>query len=287
MVPDEQAEEKQHAEALEIAQASDVIVYAVGENSYEAGEAGSKTDLHLSDNQVALLNDLATLGKKIVLINVSGRPLVLSNVTEQCDAIIQAWFPGTEGGHAIADVLLGKISPSGRLSMTFPYTEGQEPLYYAHLSTGRPKQGSQHVGRFVSRYIDAPAEPLYPFGYGLSYGKVEYHDLAIKQNRIESTESLQVSVTLTNASEWRQKETVQVYFHDDVASVVQPVKRLVAFKKVSLAPQSEQKVTFELPAERFSFYNNQGKQVLEPGTFQLFVGANSQDVQGVEFEVVE
>lgn len=287
MVPDEQTEKKQQVEAIKIAQESDVIVYAVGENSYEAGEAGSKTDLHLPENQVALLNDLATLGKKIVLINVSGRPLVLSNVTEQCDAIIQAWFPGTEGGHAIADVLLGKISPSGRLSMTFPYTEGQEPLYYAHLSTGRPRQGSQHVGRFVSRYIDAPAEPLYPFGYGLSYGKVNYRDLTVKQSHIQSTESLQVNVTLTNASDWQQKETVQVYFHDDVASVVQPVKRLVAFKKVRLAPQSEQKVTFELPAEKFSFYDNQGKQVLEPGTFQLFVGANSRDVQKVEFEVVK
>jgi beta-glucosidase len=287
MVPDEQTEKKQQAEAVEIARAADVIVYAVGENSYEAGEAGSKTNLHLPVNQVNLLNDLAALGKKIVLVNVSGRPLVLSNVVEQCDAIIQAWFPGTEGGHAIADILLGKISPSGRLSMTFPYTEGQEPLYYAHLSTGRPRQGSQHVGRFVSRYIDAPSEPLYPFGYGLSYAKISYHDLVVKQARIQPKESLQVSVVVANTSEWQQKETVQVYFHDDVASVVQPVKRLVAFKKVCLDPQSEQKVVFKLPAERFSFYNNQGKQVLEPGTFQLFVGANSQDVQSVAFEIVK
>ncbi|HJE98386.1 MAG TPA: beta-glucosidase BglX [Ligilactobacillus acidipiscis] len=287
VVSDDETEQKHHDEALKNAQAADVVIYAVGEHSFEAGEAGSKTNLHLPDNQVNLLNDLHGLGKKIVLVNISGRPLVLSNVTDKTDAIIQAWFPGTEGGHAIADVILGKVSPSGRLSMTFPYTEGQEPLYYAHLSTGRPQDGSQHVGRFVSRYIDAPTAPLYAFGYGLSYAQVEYGKIKLEKDKLSANDTLKVSIELTNASNWQQKETVQVYFHDDAASIVQPVKRLIDFKKVVLAPHSKQIVTFAIPAMYFSFYDNQGESILEPGTFHLFVGANSQDVASATFDILD
>lgn len=287
IVFDDAIEQRNHEEALAVAKGADVVVYAVGEHSFEAGEAGSKTDLHLPANQINLLNDLNDLGKPIILVNISGRPLVLSNVTDQADAIIQAWFPGTEGGHAIADVILGKVSPSGRLSMTFPYTEGQEPLYYAHMSTGCPPEGSQHVGRFVSRYIDAPAKPLYPFGYGLSYAKIQYHNLLLEKSQLNRDDTLKVSIQLTNCSDWKQKETVQVYFHDDAASIVQPVKRLVDFKKVTLEPQSKQNVTFEIPITEFSFYNNKGEKLLENGSFHLFVGANSVDVESTEFEVVD
>ncbi|MDF7682980.1 beta-glucosidase BglX [Lactobacillus sp. ESL0679] len=286
IVSDDETENQNHQAALSLAKKAETIILAVGENVFESGEAGSKTNLHLPKNQVKLIKDIHNLGKKIVLVVISGRPLVLTDVIQDVDAVVESWFPGTEGGNAIADVLFGKVSPSGRLSTTFPFTEGQEPLYYSHLSTGRPQKGSQHVGRFVSRYIDAPNEPLFPFGYGLSYADVKYSDLQIESDALNESDNLRLSIKLVNDSQWSQKETVQVYFHDDVASIVQPVKRLVSFKKVTVPAKTSVRVTFSIPATDFSFFDNTGHPKLEKGSFHLFIGPNSNDVITKEFQII-
>ncbi|WEV37418.1 beta-glucosidase BglX [Lactobacillus sp. ESL0677] len=286
IVSDDEIEKQHHQAAIAVAKKADIVVLAVGENTFESGEAGSKTNLHLPQNQINLIKDIHNLGKKIVLVIISGRPLVLTDIVQDVDAIVESWFPGTEGGNAIADVLLGKVSPSGKLSMTFPITEGQEPLYYSQLSTGRPQKGSQHTGRFVSRYIDAPNEPLFPFGYGLGYADIQYRDVQLEHSSISKSDSLHLSVELVNDSPWEQKETVQVYFHDNVASIVQPVKRLVAFKKVTLPTQANKKVTFSIPATDFGFFDNHGQKILEEGSFQIFVGSNVNDVITKTFRIV-
>lgn len=287
MISSEDTENKQHEKAISIAKEADTVIMALGEHTLESGEAGSKTSLRLPKNQQRLLDEISQLGKKVILVLISGRPLVLKDVEAKTDAIIQAWFPGTEGGNAIADVIFGKVNPSGRLSMSFPYTEGQEPIHYNHLVTGRPQGASQHVGRFVSRYIDAPTEPLYPFGFGLSYGKIEYSDFVLSQKEITKNETLKVAVTLKNNSSWDRWETVQLYFHDEVASVVQPVKRLIDFKKVFVKAQQNLTVEFEVRDDELKFFDNQGKLILEAGAFDLFVGPNSRDVLKASFSLID
>ncbi|MCP0888091.1 beta-glucosidase BglX [Ligilactobacillus sp. WILCCON 0076] len=286
MISTEDVEVKRQQTAIETAKKADTVILALGEHTLESGEAGSKTLLRLPENQQQLLDKICKLGKKVILVLISGRPLVLKDVEPKVDAIIQAWFPGTEGGNAIADVILGKINPSGRLSMSFPYIEGQEPIYYSHLITGRPQGASQHVGRFVSRYIDTPTEPMYPFGYGLSYGEIEYSDFVLRQKEITQDETLTVSLTLKNNSSWDCLETVQLYLHDKVASVVQPVKRLIDFKKVFVKAQQQLNVEFEITSQELEFFDNQGQRVLEAGAFELFVGPNSRDVLKESFTLV-
>ncbi len=282
-----EVERKNNAKALDLAQKADVIVFACGEHTLQSGEAGSRTKLRLPDNQMKLLNNLAKLNKPIVAIVISGRPLVLTDVAKKTDAILQAWFPGTEGGNAIADVLFGKYNPSGRLSMSMPYCEGQLPLYYNHLSTGRPQNGSQHTGRFVSRYTDAPTGPLYPFGYGLSYGKVKYHEINLVKSTISKNEKLMASINIENIGKFDRNETVQVYFHDKVASIVQPVKRLIDFKKVKISAGEKVKVNFQIDPQKLGFYDNNGNYLIEPGKFELYIGSNSENCKQCEFQLKE
>ncbi|MCO6543333.1 MAG: beta-glucosidase BglX [Lactobacillus sp.] len=279
-------EKENHKKAVMAAKNADIIIMALGEHTLESGEAGAKQFLSLPDNQLKLLDDLTQLKKPIIVINISGRPLELRQVVDKVDAVIQAWFPGTEGGNAIANIIVGNVNPSGRLSITFPYSVGQEPIYYSHLKTGRSLDNSQHEGRFVSRYIDGYNTPLFPFGYGLSYGKVKYHDLVIDNDTISKDDSIHASVIITNESSWSQKETVQVYFHDDTASIVQPVKRLVAFKKISLNAYQSRKITFNINSQKFSFFNNYGEQKLESGKFHLYVGPDSENVKEAKFTIV-
>lgn len=283
MISSDEVEQSNNVEAISLAKDSDVVILAMGENALEAGEAGAKTNLNLPRNQLNLIDKISKLGKKIVLLVISGRPLVLTNVKDKVDAILECWFPGTEGGNAIADLLFGKSNPSGRLSMTFPYAVGQEPIYYNHLSTGRPVHNSQHVGRFVSKYLDAPADPLYPFGFGLSYGDTTYKDFNLDKAVINKDDQIHAEVTIVNDSDWDRKEVVQLYFNDQVASIVQPVKRLIGFKKISLSKHSKQKVEFTVTPEDLKFFNNQGEEVLEDGKFTLFVGPNSRDCLEQEF----
>ncbi|MCT6854461.1 MAG: beta-glucosidase BglX [Lactobacillus panisapium] len=271
-------EQKNNQEALEAAKKADTVVLALGEETYEDGEAGSKTDLRLPKNQRQLIDQLANLGKKIILVLINGRPLVLNDIKDKVDAIIEAWFPGTEGGNAIADVLFGECNPSGRLTMEFPYSSAEEPLYYNHLSTGRPESNSQHKGRFVSKYLDCPSGALYPFGYGLSYCDVDYSSLQLSANEITPDQDIKVSINVTNTGKCSTTETVQLYFRDEVASVAQPVKRLINFQKVQLKPMEKKRVEFVLLLSELSFFDNTGNEKIEPGFFTIMVGPNSRDV---------
>ncbi|MCO6547793.1 MAG: beta-glucosidase BglX [Gilliamella sp.] len=271
-------EQKNNQEALEAAKKADTVVLALGEETYEDGEAGSKTDLRLPKNQRQLIDQLANLGKKIILVLINGRPLILNDIKDKVDAIIEAWFPGTEGGNAIADVLFGECNPSGRLTMEFPYSSAEEPLYYNHLSTGRPESNSQHKGRFVSKYLDCPSGALYPFGYGLSYCDVNYSSLQLSANEITPDQDIKVSINVTNTGKYSTTETVQLYFRDEVASVAQPVKRLINFQKVQLKPMEKKRVEFVLSLSELSFFDNTGNEKIEPGFFTIMVGPNSRDV---------
>lgn len=275
VIQSDAAEEAAVADTLAKAQAADVIVFVAGEHTLQSGEAGSRGHLRLPDNQRQLLKQLRQLGKPVVLVVISGRPLVLTDVVDDVDAIVQAWFPGSEGGNAIADVLFGAYNPSGRLSMTFPADEGQLPIYYNHPSTGRPEGVSQHSSRFTARYIDIPSEPLFAFGAGLSYGKVDYTAPVVDVSELRPDQPATVTVTLHNGGELPVTETVQCYLHQAVASIVQPVKRLVDFKRVTLEPGASQTVTFTIQAEQCAFYGNDGQLRLESSPIQLYVGHDS------------
>ncbi len=274
-ISNEKVEKKNHDAALKSAEEADIIVFVCGEHPVQSGEAGSRTKLRLPENQMKLLEELSKLNKPIISLIISGRPLVLKEVARYSQAMVQAWFPGTEGGNAIADVLFGSYNPSGRLSMSMPYDEGQVPIYYNHLSTGRPQHGSQHSGRFVSRYIDTQTEPLYPFGYGLSYGSVSYSNFTLSSEILNMNEQIVASVTVANTGDVVRHETVQLYVRDVVASVVQPVKRLIDFKKIDLNPGQKKEVKFILQADKLGFFDRQGTFLIEPGKFDLFIGNNS------------
>lgn len=274
IVSDNKTEKRNNEQAIKIASESDVIVLTLGEETYETGEAGAKTNLELHDNQLKLLDELSKLGKKIVLVLINGRPLVLTKLKDKVDAILEAWFPGTEGGNAIADILFGKTNPSGRLSMSFPYASAQEPIYYNHLSTGRPENNSQHVGRFVSKYIDCPSKPLYPFGYGLSYGNVKYQNLKLSNSNLNLNQTENISVDILNTDNFDRKEVVQLYIHQKVANVVQPVKRLTHFCKVNIPKHKKVNINFKLRPQELSYYDNRGKKQLEGGEYDIYVGTN-------------
>lgn len=283
MISDDETESKNNQEAIRIASKADTIVLTLGEETYEAGEAGAKTNLELAPNQIKLLDELSKLGKKIVVILINGRPLVLTNIKDKVDAILEAWFPGTEGGHAIADILFGKTNPSGRLTMSFPYASAQEPLYYNHLSTGRPENNSQHVGRFISKYIDSPAVALYPFGYGLSYGNVVYKNLEISSLNLKYDQVEKISIDIINESDVDREETVQLYIHQHVAKVVQPVKRLVHFQKISIAAHKKAHVEFKLKPQELAYYDNQGNQCIEGGKYTIYIGMNGGQMLKTDF----
>lgn len=287
VVSSEEVELKNNYEAVEAAKKADVVLLALGEDTYEDGEAGSKTNLHLPKNQRQLIEQIAKVGKKIILILINGRPLVLSDIEDKVDAIVEAWFPGTEGGNAIANVLFGNYNPSGRLTMDFPYASGEEPLYYNHLSTGRPATNSQHIGRFVSKYIDCSGGALYPFGYGLSYSDIKYESIELSSSQITPKSRLEITVNLINESHWTTTETVQLYIHDEVASIAQPVKRLIDFQKVELKPNQRKKITFCLKPNKLLFYDNEGNEKIEPGYFDIMVGPNSRDVITKKIEYIE
>lgn len=272
MVSSEKENHHNLMQAIKISQKSDTIILTLGEETYEAGEAGSKTNLELPENQIHLINELSKLGKKIILIIIAGRPLALENVVDKVDAILYCWFPGSEGGNAIANLLFGCINPSGRLTMSFPRVSAQEPLYYNHLATGRPQDLAK--GRFVSKYIDAPANPLYPFGYGLSYGSVNYLNLKIDKEVFSKDSTIHVTVKLINDSDFDTTEVVQLYIHDKVAEITQPVQRLIDFKKVELKHDQELTVHFNISSNQLTFFDNRGNEKLESGLFDIICGTN-------------
>lgn len=286
LISDDTSEIKQQQKALSDASKSDIIIFACGEHPIQSSEAGSRALLRLPINQIKLFNKLIKLGKPIITIIFSGRPLVLTDIVSKSDGVLQAWFPGTEGGHALGDILFGDYNPSGHLSMGIPYIEGQLPMHYDHLSTGRAEETSSHHSRFVSRYIDVPTQPLFPFGFGLSYGKMLYEKLEVEQSKVQLKQSVNCRVTLNNIGDWARDEVVQIYFHDDVASVVQPVKRLIDFKRVHVKSGEKIQVHFSIPIEKFGFYNREGNYKLEPGVFTLFAGSDSSTKLSEKFELI-
>ncbi len=283
---DEARFKRMHDEALAAAQAADVVILAVGEHPLQSGEGGSKTDLRLPEIQRKLVADVCALGKKVIAVVMSGRAPELTDVAAEVDALIESWFPGTEGAHALADIIFGRVNPSGRITMSFPYATGQEPIYYNAFNTGRPEATSTHTNRFTSRYVDCPTAPRYPFGYGLSYHACRYGEPVLSAATMGAQESITVSIDVTNISPVAGVETVQLYIRDRVASVVRPVSELKAFERVALEPGETKTVTFEVTEPMLRFWRRDMTFGSEPGVFDIMVGRNSADVQTVPCELV-
>jgi beta-glucosidase len=269
--------------AIEAVKKADAAVVVVGEESSMSGEAASRATLGLPGIQEQLVAELAKLGKPLVLVLFNGRPLALSGIQTRVPAILETWFPGIEGGNAIADVLFGDAVPSGKLPVTFPRSVGQIPLYYNHKNTGRP---AVDTVKYTSKYLDQSHEPLYPFGYGLSYTRFTYRDLKLSAQRIRAKQNLSLSVEITNSGSRAGVEVVQLYLHDLAGSFTRPVKELKGFTKVALRPGEKSVVTFILTAESLSMLDRNFKPVVEPGSFEVQVGGNSRDVLSATFEVI-
>jgi beta-glucosidase len=274
-------------EAVQLAKDADVIIAALGEAAEMSGESASRTNIEIPETQRELLKALLATGKPVVLVLFTGRPLALVWENNNVPAILNVWFGGSEAGDAIADVLFGDVNPSGKLTMSFPQNVGQLPLYYAHKNTGRPLDEGQWFQKFRSNYLDVSNDPLFPFGFGLSYTTFKYGDLSLDQTKITANDSLTITVDVTNTGNRSGSEVVQLYIRDMVGSVTRPVKELKAFKKVSLEPNETVKVTFNITVKELSFYRSDLSFGSEPGVFQVFVGANSRDLVQSEFELVE
>ncbi len=281
---EEQKEKELLEEAVRIAKQADIIILAIGEHYRQSGEACSRANIEISEIQQNLLNELTKLNKKIVTILFNGRPLVLKEVAEKTDALLEVWFPGTEGANSIADVIFGDVNPSGKLTMSFPQATGQCPIYYNHYNTGRP-----HISniRFASRYQDIPTESYYPFGYGLSYSKFEYSDLKLSSKKISKELPIIVSIKVKNNSSIAGKEVIQLYIQDLVASSVRPVKELKGFKKEYFEPLEEKEITFTITVDMLKFWSEKLEYKVEPGEFKVFVGKNERDIKEEIFELIE
>lgn len=280
---DARSKEELLKEAVSIANQSDVIILAIGESAEMSGESSSRTEIDIPASQVDLLMELKKTGKPIVVVLFTGRPLALTNVKDIPDSILNVWFPGTEAGNAITDVLFGKVNPSGKLPMTFPRSLGQVPLYYNHKNTGRPLSAEKtekcEYERFRSNFMDECNTPLYPFGYGLSYTQFNYSDIAISNANPKGNQTIQASVTLTNTGNYDGAEVVQLYIRDIVGSITRPVKELKGFQKIYLKKGESKKVTFNISPEDLKFYNNELKFDWEAGDFDIMIGTDSEQVK--------
>ena len=273
-------------EALSISADADVIVAALGEGAESSGESASKSNIDIPEAQKRLLKALVATGKPVVLVLFNGRPLTLNWENENVPAILDVWFAGSEAGDAIADALLGKVNPSGKLSMSFPQNVGQIPLYYNHKNTGRPLTG-KWFSKFQSNYIDVSNEPLYPFGFGLSYTSFEYGAMQVSLNQLKGNQKLKVTIPVKNTGKYAGKEVVQLYIRDEVGTITRPVKELKGFEKIELAAGETKEVVFEITTDLLKFYNSDLKFDWESGDFQIMVGPNSRDVKAVKVNWVK
>ena len=272
-------------EALALANESDVIIAAMGELMNMTGEGASRADITIPAPQRRLLDELAATGKPVVLVMFTGRPLVLTDVKDKVDAKLNVRFAGTEAGDAIADVVAGKVSPSGKLPVSFPYHIGQIPVHYNHKNTGRPMPAGEPYIKYRSNYQDIPNEPLYPFGYGLSYSKFKYDAPEIDKASIGDGETATVSVVVTNIGDMKAKETVQLYIRDVASTSTRPVKELKGFEKIELQPGQSEKVTFNVDKKLLGYHNHDLEYVCEAGEFELMVGRDSEHVETVKLTV--
>ena len=270
-------------EALNVARRSDIIIAALGESSEMSGESSSRTNLNLPDVQQNLLKELLKTGKPVVLVLFTGRPLTLNWEQEHVPAILNVWFGGSEAAYAIGDALFGYVNPGGKLTMTFPKNVGQIPLYYAHKNTGRPLGQGKWFEKFRSNYLDVDNEPLYPFGYGLSYTTFSYSDIDLSHSSMDMNGSLTAAVTVTNTGTWPGSEVVQLYIRDVVGSSTRPVKELKGFQKIFLEPGEMKIVRFKIAPEMLRYYNYDLQLVAEPGDFEVMIGTNSRDVKTARF----
>ena len=266
------------AEAVDLAGKADVVVAVLGESSGMSGEAASRSDIGLPECQKDLLKALVATGKPVVLVLMNGRPLTLTWEAEHCGAILETWLGGTEAGNAVADVLFGDYNPSGKLTATFPRNVGQIPIYYNHKNTGRPYKGDP-ANKYVSRYLDVSNDPLYAFGYGLSYTTFSYGDIKLSRTNLTGDETLLASVRLTNTGDRAGEETVQLYLSQPVASVTRSVQDLKGFQKIRLQPGETKEVTFRITPDDLKFYNTDLKYDWEPGEFIVRIGGNSTEVK--------
>ncbi|WP_426151875.1 beta-glucosidase BglX [Pseudomonas sp. DC3000-4b1] len=272
-------------EALKAAAKADVIIAAVGESRGMSHESASRTTLAIPAPQRALLAALRATGKPLVLVLMNGRPLSLVQETEQADAMLETWFSGTEGGHAIADLLFGDYNPSGKLPVTFPRSVGQVPMYYSHLTIGRPFVPGKKEN-YTSQYFDEDPTPLFPFGYGLSYTQFDVSEPQLSNTRLKRGDKLSVSVTVRNTGKRDGETVVQLYLHDVTASMARPVKELKNFQKIFLKAGERKEVSFELSEDDLKFYNSQLQYVAEPGDFDVQVGLDSQHVKQARFQLL-
>ena len=268
-------------EALRIANECDVIVAAMGEPSEMSGESSSRSDLSILDAQKDLLMALKATGKPIVLLNFTGRATVMDWEVENIPTILNVWFGGSEAADAICDVVFGDVAPSGKLTVTMPRSVGQIPIYYNHLNTGRPNP--KWFTKFTTNYLDVPNDPLFPFGYGLSYTTFEYSPMTLSSDAMTTSGKITASVNVTNTGAVEGTEVVQFYIRDMVGSIARPVQELKGFERISLKPGESRTVTFTIDAELLKFYNKDLEYVCEPGQFEAMIGPNSRDVQRKTF----
>ncbi len=274
------------AEALAVARQADVIVCAMGETAEMTGESSSRAKLAMPDVQAALLAELVKTGKPVVLLNFSGRPTVLTWEQDNVQAIMNVWFGGSEAAHAICDVLFGDKTPCGRLTVSMPRATGQEPLYYNHLSSGRPvEEGAKRYYKFRNNYLDVRNDPLYPFGYGLSYTTFEYGEPRLSAATMERNGGVKATVTVKNTGDRDADEVVQLYIRDRVASISRPVKELKGFQRIHLKAGESREVTFDITPDMLKFYNSELRHVLEPGDFSIMTGPDSRRLKTVKLTV--
>lgn len=264
-------------EAVKTARKADIVVAVVGESQSMSGESSSRSDISIPESQRKLLKALYATGKPVVIVLFNGRPLTLTTENENAAAILDVWAPGTEAGNAVAEVLFGNYNPSGKLTATFPRSVGQIPIYYNHLNTGRPY--SSGPTKFKSNYLDISNDPLYPFGYGLSYSSFGYSNIKLNKTSLKGNETLSATVTVSNKGQFAGEEVVQLYITDPVASVSRAVKELKGFRKIMLQVGESKDVTFTITPQQLKFYNSQLKYDWEPGQFIIQVGTNSADTK--------
>lgn len=270
------------AEAIRVAKQADVVVLALGESAGMSGEAASRASLGLPGVQQKLFDEIRKTGKRIVVVLFNGRPLTIPELDKNANAILEAWFPGTQAGYAVADVLFGDYNPSGKLPMSFPISVGQIPLFYSMKNTGRPMDPQS---KYTSKYLDESNAPLYPFGFGLSYTTFSYGDVNLSANEFTDQDTLRISCTITNEGQRAGEEVVQLYIRDWTGSVTRPVKELKAFRKVMIPAGQSKEIVFKLSSKDLSFYRRDMTFGTEPGYFDVFVGTNSRDTKQATFRL--
>jgi len=273
------------AQAIATARRADKIVMVIGEDAEWTGEAASRSNINVPGVQTELLEQLKLLNKPLVVVLMNGRPLVLTKENKLADAILEAWFPGTMGGKAITYVLYGEYNPSGKLTMTFPQNLGQVPIFYYEKNTGRPIYLSND--KYKSKYLDCPNDPLFPFGFGLSYTTFEYSDITLSTKELQQNGSIKATVTVTNTGKTDGEEVVQCYIRDMVGSVTRPVKELKGFEKIFLKAGESKEVSFTITPDLLAFHRLDMTYGTEPGDFKLFIGGNSRDVKETSFKLID